>query len=1341
MEKMISFFKNKVFLIGTILLLCFISLFVFRFSLVNTGIKFFLQKSLSSHDKQTIHFESVHVDKDRILIRGLHCIEPHYDLRLDRIECTLLNHWKWFFSFMKKGKKFPVLLSLLAQEQKSIKLDIDYAELQIQGEKYYLQYKSSENIDEIGTFFIFQQQNLLEDPLVQIRWIFKEDQIFAKIFLQQIPTKHFLHFLSISFPSYAHQFSSAQGLLEFSGEARFTKSGNFIDFSSQFSTYNLDVINAETQARIAADKIVGMIQYKPEREGKAFWQKMLGSISVEKGTFSLGEPFVLTDIEGVINLDSPHSVLNAKGLLAVGEHPLEMFLQSNESMQKNRVNAFNMTLQLKNKQSVVCNTTITACHDEDQWNLQITADQLFPEQVSLLKTFIAQSHPDVNLFEITKGIFGGKVIALVEKGKFTRFELEKFWGQNVQITLPENPHPIFLHAIKGEGEWSSLSPQWLGELNLQVMVPTSHLLFVSFHTLKEIFHENPPQGNANISTKFIFKKDGVDTQGSIILEDKSTSQQSLQFGILSTAIFPRSFLEIREGWLRASHFSENFYLPFIKTFSPDIELHGEMEFVATYDGKQVECSFYIQDFLAKHYLFDVKAEYIGTNDFKKIQKEIAKVFFYPESGMWEGKIPLVNAMVYDRRLGLFCTNVMAEVCFSLSQDVKEIKGEVNNGNVFFDGNPLLEKLQCSFLLANEDISLAGLSSKLLLPTDRDICLLAPEIFLGEKKQSQCKLQLYDGSQLLAHFEGIKTDQWVGKLAFGLGSPIEGNFSIQCTFDPLQELLTLDADTTSFKFLGKEIGKVETRFTKLGKDIFIDKISWDNCTLKSSLSPENGNWIVNDLEISKPEMCMKGEGRLYCDLPTSTHDLLLKADLNINIELFQPMAMQFKTKEPVKIAFSPETGLVISHLDLSLQGGDFLLEHGEYLFPFNKISAHKCTFSLSEEFLNTLIKAQIVPEIGRNLHIFKHFSGGCNFVFSPQEKKVIGWCNDAITWPGSTSSLLQFETIIQENALSVALKEENLEESLHIQGKWEKGKLSLEKIMGNLGPLSASLKHSKGLLKGSLEVDFANLSSLLNLPINSWISLWNLGKGFKLEGEFTPHPQLQDWEFKGKIKGKDCVCAGYPLQTLEAKIELQPGQIIIENLDINDEAGKLWINDGILTHNKDQWIFSFPLVEIRNVHPQMFYHAKELEKQVFPLKIKTASITELRGVLDKLSSVTGQGALRFSVKDKTKFSFLKKIPYELLQRIGWEENLFIPVGGEIDFVIREGKIFLQSLKGVQSEKKRSEFFLPKGGEQPYVDFQGNLFMNLKIRQFINPSQTEPISLDLRGTWNEPELSIK
>lgn len=660
--------------------------------------------------------------------------------------------------------------------------------------------------------------------------------------------------------------------------------------------------------------------------------------------------------------------------------------------------------------------------------------------------------------------------------------------------------------------------------------------------------------------------------------------------------------------------------------------------------------------------------------------------------------------------------------------------------MFFDGNPLLKKAQFDFSLANEEISITDFSSGLFLPTDRDIRVVANQIFLGEK-QSQCNVQLYDGKKMLIQFNGIRGDQWFGKLAFGPELPVAGNFAIQWAFDPIQDLFTFDAETASLTFLDKEMGKVEAHLTKHGKDCFIDKIKWDQYTLKSSLSPEKDNWVIKNLEISRPEMCMKGEGKLYCDLPTSTQNLLIRADIDIKMDFLQPLPMQFKTREPVKIAFSPELGLVISRLDLSANGSHFLLEHGEHLFLSNKTSGHKCTFSFSEEIVNAMIKAQILPEIASNLQIFKHFAGNCDFAFSPEEKKVVGNFENGAGWHSNLQSPLNFEALIKNSLLSIQLNEENQEDGLNIQGKWEHGKLSLEKIAGKLGPIAASLKNAKGILKGTLDLDFSNISSFLNLPLNHWASLWQLGKGFRLDGEFSSHAQLQDWEFKGKVKGKDCVCAGYPLQNFEAKIELQPGQIIIENLDISDEAGKLWINDGMLNRHGNQWMFSFPLIEIRNLQPQVLNHPKTSEKIVSPVMIKTASISDVHGILDKPSSISGQGSLRFSSKEKNKFSFLQKLPLQLLKKMGLDESLITPISGEVDFSIRDGKIFLQALKGVQSDKKRSEFFIPKGGEQTYFDFQGNLFLNIKMRQFVIPALTEPLSLSIRGTWSEPEFSIK
>ena len=154
--------------------------------------------------------------------------------------------------------------------------------------------------------------------------------------------------------------------------------------------------------------------------------------------------------------------------------------------------------------------------------------------------------------------------------------------------------------------------------------------------------------------------------------------------------------------------------------------------------------------------------------------------------------------------------------------------------------------------------------------------------------------------------------------------------------------------------------------------------------------------------------------------------------------------------------------------------------------------------------------------------------------------------------------------------------------------------------------------------------------------------------------------------------------------------------------------------------------------------------KEVGKEpaeIEPLVVRNLDINNLSGNLHDSDSFTGKGNLNFINSFKREHTVFD-IPADFLGRIfGLDLELLIPVIGEIDFEIEEGKAVLTDLKESFSQNRRSKFFLFEKNEAPYMDFDGNLNVNIKMKQFVLFKITEHFIIKINGSLMNPTFSLK
>ncbi len=88
----------------------------------------------------------------------------------------------------------------------------------------------------------------------------------------------------------------------------------------------------------------------------------------------------------------------------------------------------------------------------------------------------------------------------------------------------------------------------------------------------------------------------------------------------------------------------------------------------------------------------------------------------------------------------------------------------------------------------------------------------------------------------------------------------------------------------------------------------------------------------------------------------------------------------------------------------------------------------------------------------------------------------------------------------------------------------------------------------------------------------------------------------------------------------------------------------------------------------------------------------------------------------------------------------DQELLIPVQGEVDYQIHDGKFFLTALKDAYSLNKRSEFFFDPTWPMASVGLDGSLEIYVKMKHYVLFKFTENFVLSIQGSLKDPEYEL-
>jgi hypothetical protein len=562
-----------------------------------------------------------------------------------------------------------------------------------------------------------------------------------------------------------------------------------------------------------------------------------------------------------------------------------------------------------------------------------------------------------------------------------------------------------------------------------------------------------------------------------------------------------------------------------------------------------------------------------------------------------------------------------------------------------------------------------------------------------------------------------------QLAFELSSPllkIAGQSFPQCLLKGKRNAGTWEIETLQTAGYSASARFSETEqalhcsFLNLEAPDLTLTLEGDYCFRKRAFSG-----YLHKMQLNLPGLAATTIGGIHFDPATST----LKGELSLNVE---SALFQAQSGGKMQAFYSPGSGL-------SLEGLDLFVQHRENPEATGQCLVEKLTYE-SQAWASKKIQFQLSKELialfAPGWSEWLPSRGVAEMEYLPLTSILKATCKTTLQ---EMPLYLQLQLDHSRELLGM-LKISDLPKNPGIKSYF-KSKFDWESIKGAITGLEVDLaKTSRETLSGAIKCDFTSLAKFLPLQQRSVIEKLKLGAGYELDGDLD----LSLGQFKGALKGSDFELMGFRFKQLQALIQWSAREGVITQCALDDPAGHLFIKQ-LYFNDEGSWHCHAPLVYLRDFQPtRMQEIVAKGEKKIKPLIFKRVSIYDLDGVLHDLASFTARGQLHFTNMFKKEFSILE-VPLEMIKTLGLDPGLFTPIYGEVDFQLRQEKVFLTQMTNTYSEGRRSEFFLQENGVS-FLDLDGNLNFNFRMRQHVVLNLTEPFTLTVRGNLEKPKYNL-
>ncbi len=506
----------------------------------------------------------------------------------------------------------------------------------------------------------------------------------------------------------------------------------------------------------------------------------------------------------------------------------------------------------------------------------------------------------------------------------------------------------------------------------------------------------------------------------------------------------------------------------------------------------------------------------------------------------------------------------------------------------------------------------------------------------------------------------------------------------------------------FYFNGNVVGNFQTNLVLEGKamggfvfeDPFvasIDSLEEFSFTYDGKWMIHNGNFAISDSQAGVCEVRVKSIG---------LHDQLEKISLHgikgllSNTFLFEKLGVQVAGET---IEFSAEADILPLSNDFwfsAMMGGQ------KFVLLDRKVSAENIHVRGNKKAI--VIDCDL-PLFGSNIELKSHV-----FLDERLNFRVDGKCCD--------------------------------KKVLLVDGRYD-GEFEIFRMKGDLLGVAFDLTPAntvqENAFKAEMSLDLQRMKPILPEGVVEFVDRLSLGKGIDVIGELYFKNGVC---FDGLIKGTDFDFVGCCLSSLFGTIQIENGICTLNDFSIADRSMIANCRHAVFDTTSSGCQLEAKKFEIKNLRPCLMSKKGERNKLSNPFMIEKLEFLDLKGDLADISTLTGKGGVRFTNAFDKRSNPVIGFAKEIIGRIGLDPVLMIPVVGEIDFLVGDGKLNFIKMQNSYSDMGRSYFYL-WNKSQSFIDFDGNIHIDIRMKQYVLFKFAELFVISLDGPISSPKVHLK
>jgi hypothetical protein len=547
---------------------------------------------------------------------------------------------------------------------------------------------------------------------------------------------------------------------------------------------------------------------------------------------------------------------------------------------------------------------------------------------------------------------------------------------------------------------------------------------------------------------------------------------------------------------------------------------------------------------------------------------------------------------------------------------------------------------------------------------------------------------------------------------------------------------------------------------------IESARVDLCHLKEDLKGTllSSFSVRGDFSDETLPWILEGEGSLYADLTA-------------------PLSVAASAKKTIRYTYSQESGLRAEQIDMHIKCKEVssapsaVRAASLVIAPSGNTRVEQLELSLSPGLIEQVLASRLAPSFCSDVR----FEGGLQ-AEATARREGGSWAIEGRLKPGRYGfgehlfAFEQFQFIYDQGACALRAKtfvgehplwgslQFNLSsqpygilklfdhpkaEGLRVKFSSDAGGILLDSCEGSCHGFTCKLAKSArrkiplaSVLTGSVTFDAPRILSLCSAQTQQKLAPFKIGKGYAWQGDVVLWQEKQrGFLVTGALQGKECELLGYQLAQLDASVEATDKRLLLSNVKIADPAGRISVKRVECKKEIDaHWNLSIPQILVEQLQPSFLRKVDAPLGTVKPFVIERFALSAIRGQLDDLSSLQGEGSLVFSNQFKKEGS-LFDLPLELIKRLGLDLGLLTPVCGSLQLELRGDRLYLMSLDNAYSEKELSSFYLAPSKQLSYIDLSGAIHIDLKMQQDVLLKIIEPFTLTIRGTLDKPRYGLQ